>query len=243
MICYLLELASGPKLLPDGDEQPVAFVCVLWITNKAVASQFPGVDLHVVSLRRAHGIRCATSTRRPHDLSWTSTPCRIHGHPRPCPPPHQWPPPRHLLPPQISIERVPASHTNPCSSPARRLLQTNSAQYPTLPAAEAPSPLAVDSDVVVIRRCGAASGRAVRRGFWTDGRRGFWTSPQTATAAASGRAALVGGASGGRRRRRSNAGRAEERERWQRLSQARLQKDGPSGRSLEARPRPVRRPA
>jgi hypothetical protein len=36
------------------------------------------------------------------------------------------------------------------ASPARRLLQTNSAQYPTLPAAEAPSPLAVDSDVVVI---------------------------------------------------------------------------------------------
>lgn len=36
------------------------------------------------------------------------------------------------------------------ASPARRLLQTNSAQYPTLPAAEPPSPLAVDSDVVVI---------------------------------------------------------------------------------------------
>ncbi|WVZ55307.1 hypothetical protein U9M48_005982 [Paspalum notatum var. saurae] len=33
---------------------------------------------------------------------------------------------------------------------ARRLLQTNSGQYPTLPAAEPPSPLAVDSDVVVI---------------------------------------------------------------------------------------------
>ncbi|CAD6209370.1 unnamed protein product [Miscanthus lutarioriparius] len=36
------------------------------------------------------------------------------------------------------------------ASPARRLLQTNSAEYPTLPAAEPPSPLAVDSDVVVI---------------------------------------------------------------------------------------------
>jgi hypothetical protein len=36
------------------------------------------------------------------------------------------------------------------ASPARRLLQTNSAQYPTLPAADPPSPLAVDSDVVVI---------------------------------------------------------------------------------------------
>lgn len=36
------------------------------------------------------------------------------------------------------------------ASPARRLLQTNSVQYPTLPAADPPSPLAVDSDVVVI---------------------------------------------------------------------------------------------
>ncbi|KAJ1298975.1 hypothetical protein BS78_01G495600 [Paspalum vaginatum] len=36
------------------------------------------------------------------------------------------------------------------SPSARRLLQTNSGQYPTLPAAEPPSPLAVDSDVVVI---------------------------------------------------------------------------------------------
>ncbi|TKV98425.1 hypothetical protein SEVIR_9G559600v4 [Setaria viridis] len=38
------------------------------------------------------------------------------------------------------------------ASSARRLLQTNSGQYPTLPAAEAEptSPLAVDSDVVVI---------------------------------------------------------------------------------------------
>ncbi|XP_062213610.1 probable E3 ubiquitin-protein ligase ATL45 [Phragmites australis] len=33
---------------------------------------------------------------------------------------------------------------------ARRFLQTNSGQYPTLPAAEPPDPLAVDSDVVVI---------------------------------------------------------------------------------------------
>ncbi|GJN09221.1 hypothetical protein PR202_ga27206 [Eleusine coracana subsp. coracana] len=33
---------------------------------------------------------------------------------------------------------------------ARRLLQTNSGQYPTLPAAEPPDPLAVNSNVVVI---------------------------------------------------------------------------------------------
>ncbi|KAL6907716.1 hypothetical protein ACP4OV_002755 [Aristida adscensionis] len=38
----------------------------------------------------------------------------------------------------------------PAPAPARRLLQTNSGQYPTLPAAEPPSPLAGDSDVVVI---------------------------------------------------------------------------------------------
>lgn len=38
----------------------------------------------------------------------------------------------------------------PMASSARRLLQTNSGQYPTLPAAEPPGPLAVDSDVVVI---------------------------------------------------------------------------------------------
>uniref|UniRef100_A0A0A8Z0J1 RING-type domain-containing protein n=1 Tax=Arundo donax TaxID=35708 RepID=A0A0A8Z0J1_ARUDO len=36
------------------------------------------------------------------------------------------------------------------ASSARRLLQTNSGQYPTLPAAEPPDPLAVDSDIVVI---------------------------------------------------------------------------------------------
>ncbi|OEL23701.1 hypothetical protein BAE44_0015281 [Dichanthelium oligosanthes] len=36
------------------------------------------------------------------------------------------------------------------ASSARRLLQATSGQYPTLPAAEPPSPLAVDSDVVVI---------------------------------------------------------------------------------------------
>ncbi|CAL4912368.1 unnamed protein product [Urochloa decumbens] len=36
------------------------------------------------------------------------------------------------------------------ASPARRILQTNSGQYTTLPAADPPNPLAVDSDVVVI---------------------------------------------------------------------------------------------
>ncbi|CAL4928822.1 unnamed protein product [Urochloa decumbens] len=36
------------------------------------------------------------------------------------------------------------------ASPVRRLLQTNSGQYTTLPAADPPNPLAVDSDIVVI---------------------------------------------------------------------------------------------
>ncbi|CAN6308186.1 unnamed protein product [Urochloa humidicola] len=77
------------------------------------------------------------------------------------------------------------------ASPARRLLQTNSGQYPTLPAADPPNPIAVDSDIVVILAallCAlicvaglAAVARCARRS-----RRGAPAPPPSATAAAKG---------------------------------------------------------
>ncbi|CAN6285838.1 unnamed protein product [Urochloa humidicola] len=76
------------------------------------------------------------------------------------------------------------------ASPARRLLQANSGQYPTLPAADPPNPLAVDSDIVVILAallcaliCVAGLAAVAR---CARSRHGAAAPPPSATAAAKG---------------------------------------------------------